>query len=166
MQIFPALPEPPFTSLAFFIKDHRINPRQCRASTTGLHRIDGRLVLQRKPPVSVCHHVSTMTASPLTHNLVVPLPDCGLNWFAHSRHVLEVIIVFCGFVRPGFAQHTDRCGRSMKDVHVQAFGYAPRPPCVGIIRHALIQHAGCRQRQRPVNDVEWPVIQPISAMHQ
>src|SRR5260221_14575723 len=28
---------------AFFVKDHRINPRQCRSGAARLHRIDGRL---------------------------------------------------------------------------------------------------------------------------
>ena len=85
--------------------------RSCPASSAAA---PGR-VLPRKPPFSVCHQVSMMTASPLPTVVVVPAPDLGLDRLAHRRHVLEVVVVLAP-ARPGrpcaaSGSRSARCGR-------------------------------------------------------
>ena len=55
-----------------------------------------------KPPVSVCHQVSTIAASLLPHHLVVPPPHLGLDGLGHRGHVLEVVVVIAGSSAPTF----------------------------------------------------------------
>ena len=94
-----------------------------------------------------------MTASPLPTVLVVPAPDLGLDRLAHRGHVLEVVVVLGRLVRADLAQHPDGGGRGVEDVHAEPLGDPPRPPGVGVVGRAFVDHAGGAERQRPVDDV-------------
>ena len=50
---------------AFFVPNHGIDAEAGGPALPGFMGSSAGLVVQRKPPVSVCHQVSTMTASPL-----------------------------------------------------------------------------------------------------
>jgi hypothetical protein len=82
-------------------------------------------VLQRNPPVSVCHQVSTMMAFALADLLVVPFPDFGLDGLAHGGHVFEMVVVFGRFIRADLAQGANGRGRRVEDIDIQVLGDAP-----------------------------------------
>src|SRR5882724_12879936 len=107
-----------FYFFAFFIKDHRIDPRQCWSSAARLHRIDGRFGAAKETASLRLPPRVDDDRFAFADDLVIPLPYFRLNRFAHGRHVLEVVVVFRRLVRPGFAQHADRCRRGMEDVYI------------------------------------------------
>ena len=65
MQMFPALPEPAGTTCPISSRISGKIPGMPGPALPGFMGSIAGFVLQRKPPFSVCHHVSTMTASRL-----------------------------------------------------------------------------------------------------
>src|SRR5580700_1423914 len=88
--------------------------------------------------------------------LVEPAPHLGLDWLADRRHGLEVVVVLGGLVRSHLAQHPDRGGRGVEDVHPKLLGDAPRPAGVRVVRGAFVHDARGAEGERPVDDVGVP----------
>ena len=84
---------------------------------------------------------------------VIPAPDLGLDRLAHRGHVLEAVVVLLRLLRADLAQHPDRGGRGVEDVHPELLRDPPRPPAVGVVGHALVDHRRGAERQRAVDDV-------------
>ena len=89
----------------------------------------------------------------LADALVVPAPDLGLDRLADRGHVLEVVVVLGGLVRADLAEHPDRGGRGVEDVHAELLGDPPRASGVRVVRGAFVQDAGGAERERAVDDV-------------
>jgi len=93
MQMLPALPLPAVTSSPF---SSRIlgKDTECRRTTAaGLHGVKGRQRAAEESPFSVCHHVSTIVASPLPTTSWYQRHTSGFNGLAHGRHVSEVVVI-------------------------------------------------------------------------
>ena len=156
MQMFPALPVPLVHHLRLLVENHGIDPGHAGPRAPGLHRVDRRLgraeesaVLRLPPRVDDDRFL-------LADDVVVPLPDVRLDGLADRRHVLEVVVVLRGLVRPGLAEHPDRRRRRVEDVDVEPFGDAPDAARVREVRHAFVDHGRRRQSERPVDDVRVP----------
>ena len=89
----------------------------------------------------------------LADAFVVPAPDLGLDRLADRGHVLEVVVVLGGLVRADLAEHPDRGGRGVEDVHAELLGDPPRAAGVRVVRGALVEDAGGAEGERPVDDV-------------
>ena len=89
----------------------------------------------------------------LADRAVVPAVDLGLDRLAHRGHVLEVVVVLGRLVRADLAQHPDRGGGGVEDVHPEPFGDPPGTPGVRVVRRALVEHAGGAERERAVDDI-------------
>src|SRR6478735_3030657 len=105
----PCLARTAFYFFAFFVKDHRIDTRQSRAGAARFHGIDGWFGAAEEAACLCLPPCIDDYGFALAHNFVIPLPHFRLDWFAHGRHMLEVVIVFCRLVGAGFAQHADSC---------------------------------------------------------
>src|SRR5208283_5638278 len=86
------------------------------------------------------------------HRVVIPAPNLWLDGFSHRGHVLEMIVVFGGFIVPGLAQHADRRGRGVEYVDIQALGDSPHPAGVGVGRNTFVDDAGGGQGQRSIDN--------------
>src|SRR5215472_13966569 len=92
MQMLPALPEPALTS----------GPGAAR-----LHAVDcGFRAAEKTPVLGLPPRVDDHGLA-LSDDVVVPLPDLGLDGLADGGHVLEVIVVLRGLVRTRLAEHSD-----------------------------------------------------------
>src|SRR5438270_705673 len=89
----------------------------------------------------------------LADSVEVPAIDLGLDRLAHRGHGLEVVVVLGRLVRADLAQHPDRGGGGVEDVHSEPLGDPPRAPGVRVVRRALVEHRGGAERQRAVHDV-------------
>src|SRR6202035_3485888 len=85
-----------FYFFAFFIKDHRIDPREGWSSAAWLHRIDGRFGAAKETAGLRLPPGVDDDRFALADNLVIPLPDLRINRLAHGRPVLEMAVIFCG----------------------------------------------------------------------
>ena len=139
--------------VAVLVVDRRVDAEHAGAAATRLHRLQGRqgaaeeaAVLGLPPGVDDCRLA-------LADLGVVPPPDLGLDRLAHGRHVLEAVVVLPRLLRADLAQHPDRGGRGVEDVHPELLRDPPRPPAVGVVGHALVDHGGGAERQRSVDDV-------------
>ena len=147
MQMFPAVPAPAFTSFLFRPRLRDKFPSAAGPALPGFMASSAGLVVHSTPPVSVCHQVSTITASPLPTTFVKPFPHFRFDGLADGGHVLEVVVIFLRLVAASFAQHTDGGGRSVKNVYVEALGDAPGAAGVRELRHTFVQHAGGGERR-------------------
>src|SRR5260370_5435786 len=124
--------------LSFFIPNNRIDAERGRSGAAGLHGIQRGLSGAKEAsrfglPPSIDDHRFLFA-----NHVVIPSPDFRFDRFADRGHVLEVVVVFPGFVAACFAQHTNRGARSMEDVYIQSFGNAPRTAGIGKLRHAFV----------------------------
>ena len=139
--------------LGVIVVDHRMDAGHGGAGASRFHRLQRRQGRAQEAaglglPIGVDDDRLA-----LADDIVIPLPHQGLDRLAHRRHVLEVVVVLRRLVGAGLAQHAYRRRRGVEDIDVEALGDAPRPPGVGMGRHALEDDAGRRQRQGPVDDV-------------
>src|SRR4029077_11323789 len=89
----------------------------------------------------------------LADELVVPPVDLGLDRLADRGHGLEVEVVLGRLVRADLAQHPDRGGGGVEDVHPEPLRDPPGAPRGRGVRRALVDHAGGAARERAVHDV-------------
>src|SRR5665648_446409 len=89
----------------------------------------------------------------LADTFAVPAPDLRLDRLTDGRHVLEAVVVLCRLVRPELAQHPDRRGRGVEDVHPEPLRDPPGTTGIRIRGHALVDDARRPERQRTVDDV-------------
>src|SRR5262245_9537573 len=80
--------------LAFFIEDHRVDAWHGGPGAARLHGIDGRLGAAEKATGLRLPPGINDDRFTLSHYLVVPLPDLGLDRLTDRGHVLEVVVVF------------------------------------------------------------------------
>ena len=149
--MLPALPSGYL--VAVLVVDGRVDADHRRAAAARLHRLQGRQrAAEEAAGLGLPPGVDDDRLA-LADRLVVPAPDLGLDRLAHRGHVLEVVVVLGRLVRADLAQHPDGGGRGVEDVHAEPLGDPPRPPGVGVVGRALVDHAGGAERQRPVDDV-------------
>src|SRR5205085_12153633 len=103
--------------IAVFVVDHGVDPEYPWAAAAGLHRLEGGQRAAKEAAVLGLPPGVDDDRFALAHDLVVPAPDLRLDRLAHCRHVLEVVVVLRRLVRPELAQHADRRGRGVEDVH-------------------------------------------------
>ncbi len=118
-------PLPASTSSPILVVDHGVDPEHPGPQLPGFIGWSAGRVLPRNPPFSVCHQVSTMIASPLPTTSWYQRQTSRLDRLAHGRHVLEVVVVLVRLIGTELAQHADRRGRGVEDVHPEALGDPP-----------------------------------------
>src|SRR5665811_859547 len=142
--------------LAVFVVDYGVDPEDPRAAASGLHRLKrGQGAAQETTILGLPPGVDDGRLA-LAHDIVVPAPDGWLDRLAHRRHVLEVVVVLLWLVRTELAEHADRRGRGVEDVHPEPLGDAPGTSRIRIRRDPLVHHARRAERQGPVHDVGVP----------
>ena len=139
--------------VAVLVVDHRVDAEHARSAAAGLHRLQGWQGAAEESAVLGLPPGVDDDRLALADLVVIPAPDLGLDRLADRGHVLEVVAVLLWFLRPDLAQHPDRRGRGMEDVHPEFFRDPPGPPAVGIVGHPLVDHRRGAQRERPVDDV-------------
>src|SRR5215216_4367218 len=142
--------------LAVLVVDHRVDAEDSRAAAAGLHRLQGRQGAAQEAAVLRLPPGVDDDRFALPDHLVVPAPDARLDRLAHRGHVLEVVVVLLRFVRPELAQHADRGGRGVEDVHSEFLGDPPGATGIRVGRHALVHDARRPERQGTVDDVGVP----------
>src|ERR1035438_8842564 len=86
--------------VAVLVVDGRVDADHRRAATARLHRLErGQRAAEEAAGLRLPPGVDDDGLS-LAHRLVVPPPDLGLDRLAHRGHVLEVVVVLLGLVRP------------------------------------------------------------------
>src|SRR5260370_41332126 len=96
-----------------------------RGRTSWLHRVQcGQGAAQKSSVFGLPPRVDDDGLA-FTDDLVVPPPHLRFDGLTHRRHVLEVIVVLLGLVRPCLTQHADGCRRGVEDVHAEALRYPP-----------------------------------------
>ena len=153
MQMLPGLAAAGLDLVAVLVVDDRVDAERRRPAAARLHRLQGGQGAAEEAAVLGLPPGVDDDRLALADDLVVPAPDLGLDRLAHRGHVLEVVVVLRRLLRADLAQHPDRGGRGVEDVHPELLGDPPRPAGVGIVGHALVDHRGGAQRQRPVDDV-------------
>src|SRR5262249_30261649 len=142
--------------LAALIVDDQMDAGRAGSAAPRLHRMNRRHRRSKKSPrlrepPRVRDHRLT-----LADLVVVPAPRLRLDRLAHGRHGLEVIVVLAWLLRAELAQHTNCRRRRVEDVDAEALGDPPGPPGVRKRRHALVEHARCSSRERPIDDIRVP----------
>src|SRR6516164_9785506 len=135
------------------VVDDRVDAQHARPAAARLHRLQAGQRAAEKPAVFGLPPGVGDSCLALADLGVIPPPYLGLDRLAHCRHALEVVVVLLRLFRRDLAQHPDRRGRDVEDVHAEVFGDPPRPPAVGVVGHPLVDHRGGAQRQRAVDDV-------------
>src|SRR6185437_15552904 len=124
--------------VAVLVVDDRVDADHRRAAAAGLHRLQrGQRAAQEAAGLGLPPGVHDDGVA-LADRLVVPAPDLRLDGLAHRGHVLEVVVVLGRLVRADLAQHPDRGGRGVEDVHPEPFGNPPRAPSVRVVGRALV----------------------------
>src|SRR5215467_15388019 len=142
-----------FDLFSILVPNHGINSQRRRPGAAGFHRVYRRFGRAEKAarfglPPGVHNH-----SLAFADYVVIPLPDFGFDGLANSGHVLEVVVVFFGFVRAGFAQHANGRRRSVEDIDVEPLRDAPRTANIRELRDAFVENAGGGQRKRAENNV-------------
>src|SRR5262245_26896442 len=102
-----------------------MNTRHGGSRTARLHGLQGRHGATEKasrfrlPPGIHDDRLS------LTDDLVIPEPHLRFDGLTYRGHMLEMVVIFRWLIRPGFAQHADRCGGRVEDIDVETLGDAP-----------------------------------------
>ena len=151
--MLPALPLPLRDRLAVFVEDLGVDAERHRAAAARLHGVQGgQPGAQEAAGLGLPPGVDDDRLA-LADGLVVPAPDLGLDRLADRGHVLEVVVVLGRLVRAHLAQHPDRGGGGVEDVHPEPLGDPPGAAGVRVVRRALVDHAGGAERERAVDDV-------------
>ena len=105
-------------------------------------------------PVSVCHHVSTIGQRPPPMCSRYQIQASGLIGSpTEPSNRSELRSCFSACSRAPLHVRADRGRRRVEDVDLVSLDDRPPAVAVGIVGHALVEHAGGRVRERPVDDV-------------
>ena len=145
-----------FNFVALFVPNHGIDSEHGRAGAAGLHGIESRFggaeeAAGFRLPPGIDDDGFTFA-----HAFVIPLPDFGLDGLPDRSHVLEVVVVFLGFVGAGFAEHANGGRGGVENVDAEAFGDAPGAAHIRELWHAFVENARGGERERSVNNVGVP----------
>src|SRR5262249_19753958 len=120
--------------IAFFIVDHRVDPKDSRAAAARLHRLQGRQRAAQEATVLGLPPGVDDGCFALADDVVIPAPDLRLNRLSHSGHVLEMVVIFLRLVGTSLAEHANRSRSGVEDVDAQLLGDAPGTAGIGIQR--------------------------------
>src|SRR6266487_2508971 len=129
--------------IAVLVVDHRVDPEDPWAAAAGLHRLQGGQGAAKKAAILGLPPGVDDDRLALADSLVVPAPDVRLDGLADRRHVLEVVVVLLRLVGAELAQHADRRGRGVEDVHPEPLD---DPPGTTGIRIVGLCQVGARGR--------------------
>src|SRR5699024_2529137 len=90
--------------IAVVVIYHRVDARQGGTGATGLHGVHPGYRTAQKATIFSLPPGTNDDGFALADDLVVPTPCFRLDGLANRRHVLEVVIVLCRFIRADAAQ--------------------------------------------------------------